>query len=465
MKSTRRHVLTSLALAIAASLAVGPVAADAIVPLDLSQRLASALPIERLDVVVTYRQSGPADAADLAVLRSLGILSGVRLEALPSVGVLATPGQIRALARRSDVASIYPNRTLRYYNADARELSGVTYAQQHPEDFGRTLPFTGRGVTVMVNDSGIDATHADLAFGEHVVENVQAVLNVASVVGFLPPVLLEGQPNTDLNSGHGTHCAGTVGGTGSRSNGTYAGVAPDADLVGYGSGAAISILDALGGFDYAIAHQDDFASPIRVISNSWGSEGDFDPSDPINLASYAAYKRGMVVVFAAGNSGPAADTHNPYAQAPWVMSIAAADKTMALANFSSRGNPGEGGTFSTPDGVSWTWSNLPTIAATGVDVISTRALTNLAANGNVADIGPIPLAQLPYYTMISGTSMATPHVAGIAALLLEADPTLTPAAVRQLLTSTATAMPGRAAFEVGAGHVNAYQALLAATAP
>src|SRR5688500_7335996 len=112
----------------------------------------------------------------------------------------------------------------------------------------------------------------------------------------------------------------------------------------------------------------------------------------------------MVVVFAAGNGGPGNDTHNPYAQAPWVISVAAADKTMALADFSSRGRPGEGGTFRTADGINWTWTNAPTITATGVDVISTRALTNLAANGATADLG-IPLQYVPYYTMISGTSM------------------------------------------------------------
>ena len=464
MSHETRHLPTTLALAIVAALAAGHADAAATLPNDLLSWTSNALPFERREVIVTWKQQGPADAGDLAVLRGLGIVAGVRLEALPSVGVLATPSQVRALARRSDVASVWPNRDLRYANADSRELSGVAYAQQHPEDFGRTTPYTGAGVTVMVNDSGIDATHADLAFGDHVVENVQAVLNVGSVLGFLPPLLLEGQQNTDLNSGHGTHCAGTVGGTGARSGGTYAGVAPNADLVGYGSGAAISILDALGGFDYAIAHQNDFASPIRVISNSWGSDGDFDPSDPINLASYEAYKRGMVVVFAAGNGGPSNDTHNPYAQAPWVISVAAADKAMALADFSSRGNPGEGGTFSTADGVSWTWANAPTITATGVDVISTRALTNLVANGATSDLA-IPLEYVPYYTMISGTSMATPHVAGIAALLFEADPALTPAQVKSLLVSTATPMAGRAAHEVGAGHVNAYQALLGASSP
>jgi len=65
---------------------------------------------------------------------------------------------------------------------------------------------------------------------------------------------------------------------------------------------------------------------------------------------------------------------------------------------------------------------------------------------------------LPYYTTMSGTSMATPHVAGIVALLFESNPALTPAEVKQILVDTANPMPGRAAFEVGAGHVDAYEA-------
>ena len=117
------------------------------------------------------------------------------------------------------------------------------------------MPFSGAGVTVMVNDSGIDATHEDLKFGEHVVQNVQARRPTwpsrRRDAGMLPITYLEGMPNTDSGSGHGTHCAGTIGGTGERSNGLYRGVAPGADLVGYGSGAVLLILDAVGGLDYA----------------------------------------------------------------------------------------------------------------------------------------------------------------------------------------------------------------------
>src|SRR3546814_5666560 len=126
--------------------------------------------------------------------------------------------------------------------------------------------------------------------------------------------------------GHGTHCAGTIGGTGAKSNGLYRGVAPGADLVGYGSGAVLLILDAVGGLDYAATNQFSYDSPIRVTSNSWGSSGKFDPLNPVNIATYELYKRGIVSVFAAGNDGPGEGTHNPYAQAPWVVSVGASSE-------------------------------------------------------------------------------------------------------------------------------------------
>ena len=429
----------------------------------LAQRLAAALPTDKLEVVVTYGHAGPARPTELAVLATLGITQGVRMRALPVVGAKATPAQVRALAARGDVKSVYLNRQLRYFNLESRQISSVKRAQESSAAFGRSVPFSGRGVTAMINDSGIDATHADLAYGSHVVQNVQALTNLASWDAMLPITWLENQPTTDTNSGHGTHCAGILGGNGARSAGQYAGVAPGAQLVGYGSGGAIAILDAVGGFDYALTHQNSFGAPIRVISNSWGTSGKFDPADPVNLASYEAYKRGITVVFAAGNDGPGEDTHNPYAQAPWVISVAAANKQGGLAEFSSRGARFETGNFTMADGTAWTYRNEPTVTATGVDVISTRALTNLAANGGDADLDAIPPQYLPFYTMISGTSMATPHVAGIVALLYEANPSLNPDQVRDILRRTSTNIPGRDAWEAGAGHVNAYAALAAAT--
>ena len=427
--------------------------ADAHIGQQLLNRLATALPLQKLEIVVVYKQSGPVQTAQVQALQALGITRGLSFRQLPIVGALATPGAIQQLASRPDVLSIHANSNLTYTNNDAREISGVNDLQADP-DYG----FTGAGVTVMVNDSGIDATHADLAFGDRVVENVQALTNLSSILTFLPVTYLEGQLNSDISSGHGTHCAGTVGGGGAQSGGLHRGVATDAAIVGYGSGAVISILDAVGGFDYAIANKNSFGAPIRVISNSWGSSGAFDPTDPVNIASYEAYKQGIVTVFAAGNEGPAANTINPYSVAPWVISVGAGNKDGTLADFSSRGNPGETGNFTMPDGQSWTYTSQPTLVATGVSIVSTRALTGvLPVLSAPEDINLDPL-HLPFYTHMSGTSMATPHVAGIVALLFEADPSLTPAQVKQILVNTAVPMPGRSAFEVGAGHVDAYAA-------
>jgi serine protease AprX len=424
----------------------------------LVEQLPQIGPLDRLEVVISFRDLDASGAAQLPELAAVGITQGLGFASLPMAGALASRAQIEALAANPAVHSIFLNAPLQYFNQESREISGVNRLQDNPGDFGRVLPYTGMGVTAVINDSGIDATHLDLPFGPHVVENVQGLTNLRALLTLAPVSYLGGQPNTDLNSGHGTHCAGTFGGSGARSDGLYRGVAPGADIVGYGSGAAIAILDALGGLDYALTHQFTFASPIRVVSNSWGSSGPFNPAHPINLASYRLFQRGISVVFAAGNSGPGEDSHNPYAVAPWVISVGAGDKQGRLASFSSRGKRFDSASFTMPDGEVWTYVNEPTVVATGVDVVSVRASTNLAANGLDADLDLAP-EHVPFYTMISGTSMATPAVAGIVALMLEANPNLGPAEVRAVLQATATNMPGREAWEVGAGHVNAYAAV------
>ncbi|MCK7594401.1 S8 family peptidase [Pseudomarimonas salicorniae] len=465
MSESPRHspVRRRLVLSLAALLTSQVALADADIGLDLSQRLRSALPTEELEVVISYGHSGPLSAEQVADLAALGIERGVTMRSLPIAGALATPAEIAAIAQRDDVVSIHLNAPLRYFNNEARQLTGAARVAERPQEFNRAVPYSGQGVTVVVNDSGIDATNPDLRFGSHVVENVQAAANLAAYSGLLPISYVEGQPNTDTGSGHGTHCAGTIGGTGAGSNGLHRGVAPGADLVGYGSGGVLLILDAVGGIDYAVHNQFRFDHPIRVVSNSWGSSGRFDPTNPVNIATYEAYKRGIINVFAAGNDGPGEDTHNPYAQAPWVISVGASEKDAVLTDFSSRGKRGESGSFSMPDGSQWTYYNEPTIVAPGVDIISTRALSGtlplLSAETDAALIAP---NHLPYYTVSSGTSMATPHVSGVIALMLEANPDLTPSQVRDLLERTATNMGGRLEWEAGAGHLNAYAAVAAA---
>ncbi|HEY4552059.1 MAG TPA: S8 family serine peptidase [Bacillaceae bacterium] len=412
-----------------------------------------------LQVIVTFKGDGAPTEQNLDLLSRLGINKGVTMKSLPIAGVVATKTQIERLAASDQIQSVYLNQKLKYYNADATMITGVDKIRTDQEmtKANGGIPFSGKGIGVVVNDSGVDGTHKDHEFGRNLVQNVMGTTNLNSLDGTLLPVTyLENIPNTDTTSGHGTHVAGTVGGTGAMSGGKYEGAASGADLIGYGSGAALFNLDSIGGFDYAITHQREYN--IRIITNSWGSSGDFDPYHPVNIASKKAYDRGITVLFAAGNEGPGEDTHNPYAKAPWVISIAAGEKNGKLADFSSRGTKGVGGTFEM-DGKSWTWEDRPTITAPGVDIISTRVLAPVSTLGADKDAELIEPAYLPFYTVMSGTSMATPHAAGIVALMLEANPLLSPDEVKQILQDTATNMPGYESWEAGAGYVNAYAAI------
>jgi serine protease AprX len=415
--------------------------------------------LEPQQVIVTFDGNEAPTSSQLERLKSLGIKTGVTLKTLPIAGVLATKEQVKALASTPGIKSVYLNKKLEYYNYDATALTGVDRARTDSviQKANGGFPLTGKGVGVVVNDSGVDGTHKDIEFGKNLVQNVMASTNLNALEpSLLPVTYLENVANTDTNSGHGTHVAGTVGGTGAMSGGKYEGVAPGAKLIGYGSGAALFVLDGIGGFDYAIANQARYN--IRVITNSWGSSGDFDPNNPINLASKAAYDRGITVLFAAGNEGPGENTHNPYAKAPWVISIGAGERDGSLADFSSRGTKGVGGTFEM-DGKVWTWEDRPTVVAPGVDIISTRVLAPVSSLAIQADAELIEPAYLPFYTSMSGTSMATPHAAGIVALLLEAKPELSPDDIKQVFQDTATNMPGYETWEVGTGYINAYAAI------
>ncbi|GAB3540399.1 hypothetical protein GCM10027443_38240 [Pontibacter brevis] len=423
---------------------------------ELRQVLQSAtVPVE---VVVTFHGDSAPTQANLSLLNSLGLTSGVVFQSLPIAGVLATAAQVDALAQDAQVRSLYLNKKLTLYNYHDTHLTGVQRLRLDMEMTTRNggMPVSGKGVTVVINDSGVDGTHEDLKLGKNLKQNVMGSTNLNSFTTLAPPTWAENVPNTDTNSGHGTHCAGTVGGLGTMSNGKYAGVATGADLIGYGSGGALFILDAIGGYDYTIVNQARYG--IRVISNSWGTSGKFNPDNPVNVASLKAYERNIISVFAAGNSGPGADTHNPYAVAPWVISVGAGDRYGRLIGFSSRGLKGDKGTF-TAGGRTWTYENRPTLVGPGVDVVSTRVLAPVSSLATQKDLEVLEASEVPYYTHMSGTSMATPHVAGIVALMLDANPALTADQVKNILQQTATNMPGRESWEVGAGYVNAYAAV------
>jgi len=422
-------------------------------------------------VIVAFNTSNGLQQSHLDVLRGVGITGG---QTFPSLGMVAQPmtiGQVRALSTNPAVRSLWSNDRLIYYMHQARVLGGVQRLQSESAFNVRNggMPVSGSGdFSVLVIDSGIDATHGDLPFGSKVVQNVHPVVAAGTVEGFTPNITIENLQNTDESVGHGTHCAGIVGGTGMRSGGLYTGVAPGAKLIGAGLGAGIAVLNAIGAWEWGIANQ--FRYNIRVVTNSYGplGGGEYDPDHPFMIASKIMYERSASILFAAGNDGSAKDTLSPYAQAPWVIGVAAGTKEGTLADFSSRG---------TPKAVRLSDSNpsndndAPTITAPGTgrafesdasrfttDIVSVRATSNLSANGTTADT-ELPPGMIPFYTQISGTSMATPYTAGVVALMLDADPTLTPDEIKQILTDTASKMPGYEDYEVGSGFINAYAAV------
>lgn len=434
-------------------------------------------------VIISFNTPTGLRESHLNVLRSLGILKGVTFPKLGMVGAVLTAGQVRMLSTNPAVRSIWSNDRLRYYMNQARTVTG---ADQVRADSAFTLrnggmPITGAGdFSVLVIDSGIDATHADLPLGSKVIQNSQRLVSTETgntgislggllLNGLTPSLSLENIPNTDT-VGHGTHCAGIVGGNGSRSGGVYSGVAPGVKIVGSGGGAVLLVLDALAGWEYGLSHQSQYK--IRVVTNSYGplGGGEFDANEPLMIAARQAHDMNMTVLFAGGNDGAAKNTLSPYAQAPWIIGVAAGTKDGMLADFSSRGlpreerlnddnpnNDNEAPTITAPGNGRFFESSLTRYGFTS-DIVSVRAITNLTANGLNADT-EIPLGMIPFYTQISGTSMATPFVAGVVALMLDADPTLTPDEIKQILTDTSTRMPGYEDYEVGSGYVNAYAAV------
>jgi len=405
-----------------------------------------------LEIVVTFEGDSALTADQLGALNALG-LEGMTFQTLPIAGTIATATDIDAIADIEDVRSIWLNEAMTLHNSDARKLTGV---ERMETDFNlRTdlgLPYSGKGITVVVNDSGVDATHPDLPLNSKVLENASGHVNLSPITpGFEPISYLEGIPDTDIGSGHGTHVAATVGGLGTQSGGEHAGVARGAGIIGYGTGAVILVLDGLGGFDYAIRNQSEHN--IRVINNSFGGSGTdaaFDPDEPFAVASKIAADRGIIPVWSAGNAGNGEATiGGTYIKSPWVVAVGAGTKSGKLADFSSRGVKGSGGTVEI-DGEEFEWKDQPTIVGPGVDIISALANTGALGYTDIIDTD---------YARMSGTSMSGPHVAGVVALMLEANPNLGWREVKSILADTATNMPGREDWEVGAGYVNAYAAV------
>ncbi|MFD4603547.1 S8 family serine peptidase [Streptomyces sp. NPDC058464] len=277
--------------------------------------------------------------------------------------------------------------------------------------------YDGAGVEVAVLDTGVDLGHPDLAG------------KIADSESFVPDETVQD------GFGHGTHVASTIVGSGAASGGRYKGVAPGARLLvgkvldNTGSGQSSWII---AGMEWA-AH-----SGAKIVSMSLGGTAS-GPSDVLSeTVDDLSAATGTLFVIAAGNAGPGEQTVGTPGIADSALTVGAVDKSDNLASFSSRG-PRIGD-----------YAVKPEITAPGVNITAARSAgTNMPGSTPVDD----------YYTTASGTSMATPHVAGTAALVAEAHPDWTGEQIKEALASTAKTNTVNSVFEQGDGRVDAVRAV------
>ncbi|WP_190069787.1 S8 family peptidase [Streptomyces lanatus] len=275
--------------------------------------------------------------------------------------------------------------------------------------------YDGKGVRIAVLDTGVDATHPDLK------DQVIAAKN------FSPA------PTAEDKVGHGTHVASIAAGTGARSAGKYKGVAPGAEILngkvldddGFGDDSAI-----VAGMEWAAEQGAD------VINLSLGGP-DSPEIDPMEAAvNKLSAEKGVLFAIAAGNSGPEAISSPGSAEA--ALTIGAVDDKDALASFSSTGPRAGDGAIK------------PDVTAPGVDITAASAKGSLIEQ----EVGEKP----PGYVTIEGTSMATPHVAGAAAILKQRHPDWTYTELKGVLTGSAKG--GKyTPFQQGSGRIQVDRAI------
>ncbi|HWI17427.1 MAG TPA: S8 family serine peptidase [Vicinamibacterales bacterium] len=353
---------------------------------------------------------------------------------------------LRRLADDPKVKRIHKDREVR--GEVARTAATVGAKNVHAQ-YG----YTGAGIGVAVIDSGITPWHDDLTVANRTGQRVTKFVD-----------FINNRTAKYDDWGHGTHVAGIIAGNGYDSNGDRLSIAPKANIIALkaldfeGKGKISDIIAAL---DWVVANRTQYN--IRVVNMSLGA-GVFESynTDPLTVAAKRAVDAGIVVVAAAGNMGKAANGQPQYGaiaapgNAPWVLTVGASssmgttdrrDDTIAL--YSSRG----------PTMIDF--AAKPDLVAPGSGTVSLSEKNSLFYTTKAQYLMPGKKAGLNYlpYLTLSGTSMAAPVVSGTVALMLEANPALTPNLVKAILQFTAQVYNGYNYLTQGAGFLNSLGAV------
>jgi serine protease AprX len=389
------------------------------------------------NVIIEFNDE--TDAVNL--VRGHGGRSGRRLGILKARVATLSNRSLKTLASDPRVKRIHLDRPASGFVGRTAVTVGARAVQE-------LMGYDGAGVGVAIVDSGITAWHDDLT-----VANRQG----QRVTHFVDFVNGHTQPYDDW--GHGTHVAGIVAGNGFDTNGTRNAIAPGASIValkaldGQGRGPISNIIAAI---DYAVANKN--ALNIQVLNLSLGAAvTESYLTDPLTLAAKRAVDAGIVVVAAAGNLGKAADGHPQYGaigspgNAPWVITVGASStngtvrrQDDTIASFSSRGP------------TRFDYLAKPDLVAPGFGIVSlSDPLSSFYTTKAQYLLQGLLSSSYSPYLSLSGTSMAAPVVAGTVALMLQANPGLTPNLVKAILQFTAQEYPDYNELTQGTGFLNA----------
>ena len=396
---------------------------------------AAAEATERLVSVIV--QGISPEAVDSAVT-SVGGRVTMPLPIVNGVSADVPASSVNSVRSMPGVLTVTDNEKIAFQGgADGQRVQKVVNAHKLWE--GGT---TGQGVTVAILDTGIHASHPDLAGRVIHCEDLTAERGT--------------EANCADTYGHGTFMAGLVAGNGASSGGQYQGTAPGANLVAIkaaGYDGASDVSHILAGIQWAVAFKDTYN--IRVLNLSLGTDSSQDYRlSPLNFAVERAWMAGIVVVVSAGNTGPNGGTVMKPGDDPYVITVGASSdmgttstNDDVLAGFSGRG-PTRSNGLSKPD-----------VVAPGVHTISLRS------PGSAIDT-KYPSARVGNgYFRGSGTSMSTATVSGVVAQMLQKNPNLSPDQVKARLMGTARSIATTGANLVGAGSVDSFAGANAPVAP